>query len=118
MDGITDTGIFYESPKHSRELKVDSYGHTWVTVITFTLSRTEVLEQMQGEKVHLDSESIADVSVVVCFRCELAFQYAAHHDCPGEPKGYNSDGRPVHHQRWVREMFKTIDEEKKSAGTD
>lgn len=113
LDGIEDTGIFFNSPAVSKPLKEDSYGHTWIVVATYTLSRSEVLSQLRGEQVQLDAESLADISVIACYKCELAWAIAAHKDCPGEPKGYSSDGRPIHHQRWVREGFRAMDQANK-----
>ena len=113
MEGVTGSDVSYETPTVSKELKTDSYGHKWVVSATFTLSRDEVLTNLAGEeKVHLDMESLADMSLIVCWQCELPFFLSSHHDCPGEPKGYDKMGRPIHHQRWVREAFAALDASK------
>lgn len=115
--GLFNTGVEYGMPVTGQPYKEDAYGHHWTLIINYTLSRTEVLESMRGEKVHLDAESIAGTTPIVCMKCELAFTFAAHHDCPGEPRGYDAKGRPLHHPRWVREAFKEMDEENKNAGS-
>lgn len=111
-----DTGIWFRTPEKSKEFKRDVYGHEWIEICVYTLSRAEVLEAIRGETVNLDAESLAELTPIACRVCELTFDFAAHQNCPGEPKGYQNDGRPIHHQRWVRDGFKKMDEEKKNRG--
>lgn len=110
---ITDSGVFV-NPTSTVPFKQDKLGHKWIVVMTYALSRAEADGLTQGTyQMQFDTESLADVSPVACLVCELVYEIAEKHECPGEPKGYEDSGRPIHHQRWVREAFREADEKRK-----
>lgn len=102
---VSDSGASFQ-PLRSHPMKVDRNGHRWIVIITYTLSRSEAETMIENAPIHLDAENFHDVTKIVCYSCELPFDFSSEHPCPGEPKGYHPSGLPIHHQRWIRDGYK------------
>lgn len=106
VGAITSTGQYF-NPTRSKPFKEDQLGHQWLIFCSYTVSRAEAGALMDGDTQFIfDAESLADVTPIACYKCELTAKIAFDHPCPGEPKGYNADGSPIHYERWVREAMK------------
>lgn len=84
--------------------KIDEvYGHKWIMNPVFTVSRREIFQAVMGVNTPLDAENIVIMPPPGCMVCELTYEFAKDHECPGEPKGYETDGTPIHYEGWIIE---------------